>query len=439
MTTYLVQGSTKLSGEVNLQGAKNSALKHLLIPLLTNDKFVFSNIPDISSSTNPAKIVELQGGEVHWKNPNTVQMDTSGIDQSAPVSHELFFHTSGGILLIPILVTKYGRFEIEKAEDDKETGGDQIGRSLDVVNNTLKQLGISSRKTDKSTIYELSSDKPLDYEIPNRSFGVSVMGLLTSLLRNGSSIFKKPTRNSEFKDVVNLLQKMGGDIVYTDESLTVNGGKKLIGVKYSNMFDKHDFVTFLSAAVCTESEILINNVEYDKMKLDCLEDFLDQSNINLEYDKKNNKCLVHKNAISDLKPVNVVASDYPNFVTEWQVLLSPLFALIKGNSKIVEGIFPNRMRHWEQLGKMGAKYTYIKHPDYKEDNNNPRAVLVDGGASFKGARAESKDVRCGAALIIAALATRGESEIVDRHDHIKRGYENLDGRLNSLGAMIAVK
>lgn len=436
MTNYFVSGPVKLSGEVGLQGAKNSALKHLFMPLLTNSKFTFHNIPNITSSTNSTLIVEAQGAQVEWEDRNTVSIDTTKVKKSKTISHELFFHTSGGVLLVPILVSKYGNLTIELPKKSKETGGDQIGRSLELVNKTLFKLGIKSTRSEGFIQYELMSDKAFNFSIPNRSFGVSVMCLFTSLLRKGVSKFSKPTKNKEFQDVLRLIGKMGGEVIWSDDEMVVNGGEKLKGVSFTNMYDRHDFITFLSAALCTESEISIRNVQYQKMGLDCLQEFIYQSGIKLKFDKRTNICHIFKNNLRDLKPVKLVASDFPNFVTEWQVLLSPLFALINGESDIVEGIFFNRMRHWEELGKFGAEYSYYNNSNFPSVKNNPRSVKVKGVSKLKNAKVLARDVRCGAACVIAALTANGKSEIMDKEDNIKRGYEDFVERFNKIGANI---
>ena len=432
---YTVFGSAKLAGRVQVQGAKNSAMKHVIIPLLTNGKFILRNIPEISSTKKIAEILRLQGAEVKWPTGNVVEIDTSKVEKPVEIMSDLFYHTSGGILLIPILVNRFGYCEI-KGPRRTDTGGDKIGRSMVRVNERLKEMGIKHCVKNESVYYSLERKSPIKYKVPKKSFGVSVLATFTALMRRGKSEIVGPCSVAEFEDVINILQKMGARIKYMSDRLIVWGGKHLKGVVYENMHDRHDFITFLSAGLCTESEIEIENVDYQSMKLDCLEDFLYQAGIKVQFNKKTNRCFLRKNKLRGLKPVKIVAKEYPDFVTEWQVIMSPLLGLISGVSEVVEGYFTNRMRQWEELTKFGAKYRFIKHPDYPEEGGNPRCVRIFGGVRYKGAKVEAKNVRAGAAMLIAGLAGEGKTVIVDEGGNIDRGYENLDGRLRSLGANI---
>lgn len=438
MPVYKVNGPTILRGAVNLQGAKNSALKHIISPLLANDKFVLDNIPDITSVVSILEIVKLQGADVKQLTRNKISVDTSKLDGSQVISSDLFYHTSGGILFIPILASRFGKCEIILDDLRKDTGGDQIGRTMSWQESKLEEIGISKTIRKNRAIYSLASKNPFEYEIPGRAFSISVGAVYTALFRKGTSRIYNYCLAAEFDDIVLMLKSMGARITVKKDVILVRGNNRLDGVKYTNMHDKQDFVTFLSAALCTQSKIIIRNVEYEKMKLDCLDGFLKEAGIKLHYDKSAMTCEVIGDKIKDLKPVDLVAAEYPDFVTEWQVLLSPLLALIKGESTVVEGIFPDRMRHWKELSKFGARYEYYKVSGYPEIRQNPRAVKIQGPVSFKGANVQGKDVRAAAAMIISALAADGKSKIIDPDGNIDRGYEDLAHRLKKLGADIEI-
>lgn len=137
-----------------------------------------------------------------------------------------------------------------------------------------------------------------------------------------------------------------------------------------------------------------------------------------------------------IKPTNIYAGRHPDFGTEAQVLFSPLVTQIKGTTKIIDKVFQNRMRHWNLLANMGAKYKYFTDSLVPEDkNHNPRAVSVTGPTKLCGTEVDARDVRTGAALIIAGLIAEGQTTITNI-DHIQRGYENIVERLQSLGANI---
>jgi UDP-N-acetylglucosamine 1-carboxyvinyltransferase len=140
-----------------------------------------------------------------------------------------------------------------------------------------------------------------------------------------------------------------------------------------------------------------------------------------------------QNNLSSLKPIDIIASSAPSFITEWQVLISPLLTQIKGFSSVAEMWYTDRLGHWEELKKMGANYTYL--PNRQNRENKPFVVRIDGGTKLKGSQVEAKDLRSGAALIIAGLIAEGETEITGV-EHIDRGYERLVERLSNVGAKL---
>lgn len=433
MRKIIINGPCKLNGTVQIQGAKNAAIRHLLIPLLTNDKFVFKNIPNIGTSHKMLEIVKLQGGQVKWTSKNTVEVNTKNVKISKTIPADIFFNTSGGIVAIPILASRFGQCKIEKEGERKDYGGDQIGsRKMEAVIKTLKCIGIDFKETKDYLIFNKVSNKPFFYEIPVYSYAASVMAVFCALFNKGISQITKYTSEVEFFDVLELLKKAGAEIDITKEKIKIHGERNIKGVNYTNMSDRHDFATFLSAALSTDSKITLTNLDYEKMKLDALNDVVKQMNIRLKF--KNNSCFINSD-LSKLKPVKIIAGRYPNFQTEWQVLFSPLLTQVKGKSKVVDTIFTKRMGHWEELKKMGAKFQYFKVKEYPEEGNKPRAVKVFGHINLKGAKVTAKDVRSGAALVIAALTAKGKTEITGI-EHIERGYEDIVGRFRKLGADI---
>ncbi|MDQ7020637.1 MAG: hypothetical protein Q9M91_02205 [Candidatus Dojkabacteria bacterium] len=338
-----------------------------------------------------------------------------------------------------MLIARFGECEIEIILERDDTGGDQIGRTfnLETDRKIMNEFNVDVELKGNIMVYKERDKAPLDIDAKN-SFGFTLGGIFFLLGKDGISKIQNPSHMAELYDVIEALNKMGAEIKIEDKKLiTVVEGKELHGVDFTCMYDKHNFITLLSAALCTESEITIENIDFEKMKLGSLDLFLKQSGVKIEFNDKDKTAFIPSQKLSDLKTVDLIASDLPDFVTEWQVLLSPLFSLIKGQSNIVEGYFTNRMRHWEEMKKFGANYEFYTHPDFDEDSdNNPRAVKVNRVEKLKAAIATSRDVKCGAMLLIAGMVAEGESVINDPEDHIKRGYENLAGVLNILGAKI---
>jgi len=441
MKKIIINGPSKLKGKVKVQGAKNAAMKHVVIPLLTNDVFEIHNVPKIGTTKKLLELIKLQEAKIKWKRGNTITIDTHKITKGRKIPANIFFYTSGGVLTIPILASKYNKCTIEKDPKRSDYGGDQIGsRALDHIIKTLECLGIKYKETRKEHTFSRTSDRPFVYKIPVKSFSASVIATFCALFKEGTSKIITPTEEAEFDDILEFLKKAGAEIKSQGNQLIVKGGTKLKGIEYTTMNDRQDFATWVSAALTTNSEIEITNIDYKKMRLEQMNDVLNKMNISLYYSQ--DSCLVPAQ-IEKIKPTKIFAGKYPDFQTEWQVLFSPLLTQIKGKSRVVEKIFPNRMQHWRELGELGAKYKFVKSailPEYPHtgpEKRPPNAVEVTGPVSLKGAKVEAQDVRGGAALIIAGLAAQGKTEI-SNIDHIERGYEDIVGRLRAVGADIAI-
>ncbi|MDD3647123.1 MAG: UDP-N-acetylglucosamine 1-carboxyvinyltransferase [Candidatus Dojkabacteria bacterium] len=436
-----INGPNKLSGTVEVQGAKNSAMKLLAATLTTGDKFVLDNVPDITSSQNFIEILKQNGGTVEKLENNKLKIDTSPVKKVRQISKELFFHTSGAIHLIPQITARFDQCEVEKDPERADTGGDKIGsRPFDKVIQMFRECGINCTETETSFTFRKVSDKPFSYTVPIESFSASVNAVLCALFKNGESRILKPTPETEFKELIDFLIQMGAKINYTEEAITVKGNLPLSGTNYKIMPDRHDFVTWVSAALTTNSDIQIDNVDYKKMRLEQMEKVKNEMGFDLEF--SGSSCLVHANTFN-LKPLTLEGGRYPAFQTEWQVLFAPVVTQIKGRSRIIELLYPNRMGHWEELAKMGAKFKYIntgKVPEFAIhktalDADTKNAVEITGPQKLIGSKVQALDVRAGAAALIAGLIAEGTTEISGA-EHIERGYENIAERLQILGADI---
>lgn len=436
MKKIVIDGPAKLKGGVKIQGAKNSAMKHVVIPLITNGVYKFNAIPKISSIEYLLQIISSQNIRYSWSGQNMLTINSTRVTSASRITKDLFYQTSGGVYPIPILASRFGECELETDPERNDYGGDQIGsRTLEMIRETLRNLGIESKYKANILKFYLKNSYAVDFKVDNKSFMASVLAIFAMLFKTGVSNIFNPTSEAEFDDIIDLLIIAGAKITKSDNKISVEGPVRLNNTFYENMPDRHDFITLLSAALSTNSDIGIIGVDWEKMKLDCLEPVLDSMNIKLQFDK--DICKIPAQ-LDKIKPTTIYAGRYPQFITEWQVLMSPLFTQVGGTSKIVETVFSNRMTHWMQLEKMGIKYEIYQDPKYPEENGQPRAVKVKGPQNLYGASVTAKDVRSGAALVIAGLVAKGRTEI-NGAEHIERGYDNFVGRLQSLGAKIKIK
>ncbi len=433
MSSLIINGPSKLKGKVQIQGAKNSAMKHIFIPMITNDIYTLENIPKIGSINNHLDLMHLLGSKITWHDKNTISINTKNISEIKRIPKESIYYTSGGCHIIPIIASKYGKCEIELDPERIDYGGDQIGsrRFKDIVE-TLKQCGYKYKRSESYATFLIDSRASIKLRVPGNSFGASVNILFSSLFKNGKSTIIDYSHIPEFEDILNLLMKAEAKIIVTPRKLEVFGPAKLKGVTYKNMNDPHDLATWIFAGLTTSSEITIEGIEYEKMKLDVLEKILRKMNVEIDL---HSYSTIIKPQLRNIKPIKVYSGSYPMFTTEWQVLISPLLTQIKGESKVVETLFANRMQHWNEMAKMGIHTTFFKDPHFPEVESMPRAVKVSGPQKLHGTKVDAHDVRTGAALIIAGLIAEGKT-IIQNAEHIDRGYEAIDKRLNTLGVRV---
>lgn len=425
-----ITGPDKLRGKVKIQGAKNSAMKHIFIPLISEGKYTLDNIPKIGSIDKHLDLIKLFGSKAKWTTGHSVEIDTTNIKKYPKIPKELIYYTSGGNHIIPIIASKFGHIEVELDSKRADYGGDQIGsRNFDDVIKTLKMCGIRSKLKKSSIVFEIESFEPFIFNVPVHSFTATILALFSSLFKNGKSYIKNFTQVNEFNNILEFLVNAGAKISKRRNILEVLGPSKLNPIKHKNMNDPHDLVTWLIAALATNSKLEIDGIDFKKMRLHTLEKYL--LKMNIDVDLKNSSTIV-KPQIRSIKPIDIVAGQFPLFTTEWQVLIAPLLTQLNGRSTVTETFFANRMRHWDELAKMGIEFTYIKTQKYPEINNNPRAVEVFGPQILNGATVNALDVRTGASLIISALLANGKT-VIKNTENIERGYEDITKRLKKLG------
>lgn len=429
--TIVINGPCKLSGDVFLQGAKNSAMKHVLLPLIADGEYVLQNIPRNTSILSLIELVKVYGVQVEWTKENEVRMISQLLNNNQIIPADIFYHTSGGVLAIPIIASRFGACRVAVGARD-DTGGDLIGRKIGSIIDNLKNVGIEYGVRDDIASFTKSSDRPFEFTIPNRSFGATVIALYAGLFRDGESRIVAPTRVSEFDDIVLSIKTAGADISYEGDVLVVKGSQPLQAIRFVNMYDQNDFSTWLYLALATKSDIKIVNVDYIKMKLDAYQFLFDQCGKHIVFNE--NWCQVDGSQI-ELPPLNINASMYPDFHTDAQPLISVLLTQLNGESAIREKFFSNRLQYWSELAKFGARYEYFTDPEIPEENGWPRAVKVFGPTKLTCAEVVATDVRAGAAMVIAGLVAEGKT-VVSGVEHIERGYENFVERLKLLGARV---
>jgi UDP-N-acetylglucosamine 1-carboxyvinyltransferase len=434
MKKLIIRGPSKLSGSIKIQGAKNSAAKLVLLPLLINDKFTFTNVPRIGDSSNLLEIIKLHNVKVKWIDKHKVALDSTNMKKCPLIPKELFYYTSGAVFLVTILTSRFGECNIEKHPERKDYGGCKISsRAFSLIIDTIKSFGIRCQETNKSYHFERKSFQAFDFTVPVRSFSATVNAVFSALFSEGICKISEITTEPDFLDILEAINKMGAGIIKKGNILTVECKRELHGIDYECVSDRNDFMTWLSATLATNSSFELKNIDYKRMGLEQMEKVVKDMNIKLEFSK--NSCFVPAQ-LDTIKPTTIKAGRYPDFQTEWQVLFAPLLTQINGKSKVIELLYPNRMNHWKELEKMDANYKFLDSkiiPKFepKEGEKVCNTVKITGPTKLKGAKVHANDVRSGAALVIAGLVAEGKTEITGVGE-IERGYEDLKGRLKKV-------
>ncbi len=411
MGKYFIKGGRKISGSIKINGSKNSVLPILAATILNSGESVIYNCPDISDTHTALKILQYLGCNTRFEN-GTITIDSSGVNKS-DVPQELVKEMRSSIIFLGSLLG------LQKKVSIGYPGGCQLGkRPIDFHLSALKKLGAQIFEDGSKIICIGENLKGCEIELKFPSVGATQNIILASVFVPGTTKIINAAREPEIVDLQNFLKKMGADINGAGSSeIIINGVKRLRNVEHKIIPDRIAAGTFLISAAITGGQIEIENVIADHLPLI---NFLEtgcfiKTSPNRIYLRANNFIRTIKNLST--KP-------YPGFPTDLQAQFVSLLSIANGKSFVRENIFESRDKHIPELIKMGAK---IKSLD--------GTFIIDGVKKLHGANLISKDLRGGAALILAGLCADGQT-IVDDADHILRGYEKIEDKLKKLGADI---
>ena len=414
MSKFIIQGGKKLEGEVKISGSKNAALPIIAATVLNGGKTTLYNVPDIHDVQTMFEIIKDIGGEVIKKN-NKVIIDTGKI-HTYEIPDNLMRQMRSSVILAGALIGRYhqARFSCP--------GGCDIGaRPIDLHLKGFEKLGIKIKEEygEIMCIAEKITGSQIHLDFP--SVGATENIILASCLGEGTTIITNAAREPEIEDMAKYLNKMGAKIkgVGTDR-IEILGVKRLSEISYNIMPDRIEAGTYLVAGAITGGKIKLTNVNYTHIEpiLNKLEEatcklITTQDTIEIEAPKR-------------IKAFDIKTMPYPGFPTDMQSIFGALLATAKGTSVIIENIFESRYRYVQELNRMGAKIKI-----------EGRSAIIKGTKRIQGANVVATDLRGGAALVLEALAARGVTEI-DNIKHIQRGYEDIVGKLQGVGADICL-
>ena len=414
MEKLLIKGGNQLKGKISCSGAKNAALPILAASILSNEKLVLKNLPYLQDITTMFELLGSMGAEILLDENMNFTINTSNLNE-IEARYELVKTMRASILVLGPLLARHGEAKIALP------GGCAIGsRPVNYHLDSLKKMGVNISL--KNGYIEAKVDKLKGADIIFD--GVTVTGtenlMMAATLAEGVTTLQNVAKEPEIKDLAEMLNKMGAKIEGAGSDLIkITGVKKLSGAEVQIPADRIEAGTYLVAAVVTKGEIVINDINPDRLMR--VIEKLKETGAIIEYD--NNSISVSMNE-SIPKPVDIETAPFPDFPTDMQAQFSVINAISSGTAKVNETVFENRFMHILELNRMGCDIT-VKGSQ----------ATIKGVHSLYGAEVMATDLRASASLIIAGLCAEGET-IVDRIYHIDRGYERIEEKLNYLGAEI---
>lgn len=422
-------GSYKIDGTVYLQGAKNSMLNNLLLPLLTEELCVFKNVPQIEDIATNINYLKSLGAIVEWYDESTLAIQCNNIIYR-DFETSAAFKTTGSKYFIPFMVHRFGEFITGPS------GGDQLGsRHFADYADSLSIFGILYERisNEKYRFYKKGNNyiesKDNNHYLKFPSLGLTINSIFSCINADIDFTIHNTCQEPEIDNTIDLINQMGGSIARGGKGeIIIKGKRNYKGGVFRNMSDRNVAVSFAMLAVISKGKMKITN--FDDAKMGAFYSFLDLINCGFQV---NGDCLEINAEEINSTPVRLKAYMYPDIHSDWQPLIAPLLTSQYGTSYVEEYLFPFRLGYWKELEKLGAIYEF----DYSNktrfpDDNNPHAVYVHGPQKLNGNIVKAIDLRGGMSLIIASLVTKG-STIIENAEEIFRGYDKIDIVLRDLG------
>ncbi len=414
MQRLRIEGEKRISGEISVQGAKNSALPLLAACLLPKGDVTLHNCPRLSDVFASCRILSCLGCKCKIDG-NTVQVNTLGLSGSF-VPDGLMREMRSSIVFMGAILGKTGKCSLSFP------GGCELGpRPIDIHLSALKQMGVVIR--EEFGLLDCTCPKGLKGAKITLSFpsvGATENIMLAACLAQGDTIIYNAAREPEISDLAGFLNACGARITGQGGSVIyITGVKELHGCEYSVMPDRIVACTLLGAAAITGGEIALLNAR--PQDIDAVLPVYEQMGCGVySYDDR-----IYLNGKRALKAVKTIRTmPYPGFPTDAQAIIMAVLTKAQGTSVIVENIFENRYRHVDELVRMGS--------DIKVEG---KVAVIEGVKRLYGANVVSTDLRGGAALVIAGLAAEGTT-VVSNIKFIDRGYEEIEKQFSSVGGKV---
>jgi UDP-N-acetylglucosamine 1-carboxyvinyltransferase len=431
MTAFKVKGGFKLKGDIHPQGAKNEALQVLCAVLLTSEEVVMENVPDIRDVNILINLLKDLNVRVEKKSSSCYIFQSNNVDVNYLSSEDYKEKSSsirGSIMMIGPLLARFGKGFIPRP------GGDKIGRRrLDTHFNGFEKLGAKFNYDSKEEFYRVTSEelKGTYMLLEEASVTGTANIIMTAVLAKGKTTIYNAACEPYLQQLCKMLNSMGADISGIGSNLiTVNGVTSLTGCTHRILPDMIEIGSFIGLAAITKSEITIKNVSFENLGI--IPSVFQKLGIQLE--RKGDDIYIPSQenyavkSFIDGSILTISDAPWPGFTPDLLSIILVVASQAKGSVLIHQKMFESRLFFVDKLIDMGAQIILC-------DPHRATVIGLNHSSKFKATTMVSPDIRAGVSLLIAALAADGESTI-HNVEQIDRGYQNIDQRLNAIGAQI---
>ncbi len=410
----LVRPGGPLRGEVEIGGAKNSILKLLAATTLAEGRFTLRRVPRISDVDTMIELLESFGCRLWYGGDDVLHIEVP--EQLSPhASYDLVSRMRASIAVLGPLLARCGEAMVALP------GGDDFGsRPIDMHLAALERLGVDIDVSHGYVHARASVLKGEEVSLAWPSVGATENIMMAATAAEGRTVINNAAREPEVADLAAFLNRMGAEVLGAGSpTITINGGGPLGPVDHTPVSDRIETAVYLAAVGIAGGEITLRGAQPGHLRMLC--DKLGEMNLRTSTIKGGLWVMSpHR-----LRATEIVTLPYPGVATDYQPLLVAMLSLADGVGLVTENVFANRFRYVGELIRMGA--------DIRVEG---RCAIVRGKERLSGAPVRATDIRAGAALVIAGLGAEGETIVRDTR-HIRRGHEDLVGKLRSLGADIS--
>ena len=411
---FIIEGKQKLNGTVKVSGSKNAVLPIICAALLSKEKITLHNVPQISDVNALLSILNSLGVKTSFLD-HTVTIEAADLKNEG-ADDSLINKMRASILLFGPMLARLGELNLSFP------GGCVLGkRSAHAHTYALEKLGAEVIRSDDRIHMRLPKLAAAKVLMPEMSVTATENAIMLAAVAPGKTELRLVAAEPHVQDLCNFLNSMGAKISgIGTHFLTIEGVSELHGTEYTVTGDYLEAGTFAIAGLITGGEVRIEGIS--TWQLDSFWQKLEE--MGAKFTLEENAVTVHPTEKFEA-PTPLRTAVYPSFATDLQAPFSVLLTQAEGESQIFETLFEGRLNYLTELEKMGAKIQIL----------NPHQATINGKARLRGVPIASIDIRAGAAMVLAGLVAEGTTEI-SNIKYVDRGYENIEGKLTSLGAKI---